>query len=93
MTIHIGGAVAQTVAPGADSPVASKPLTAGETYKTPNVIPEIIRRPDGSDNVSRSAAAVDPVSVLRPPTVSLEFLRAIRLDWDRLGDQRDAGMK
>jgi hypothetical protein len=98
MAIHVGGSVAQTtapstVAPSTESPVASKPAVVDETSKTPSKIPEIIRRPDGRDNVSPSPTPADPASALKPPMISLRFLRAIRLNWDVRGNRTNVARK
>jgi hypothetical protein len=77
--------IAQTPASPADNPVTNKPTAVDATTKTPTKIPEIIRQPDGSDNITKPRAIVNPGSVLKPPTVNLQFLRAIRLDWDQIG--------
>jgi hypothetical protein len=85
IAIHAGSGLAQTVPAGNDSPVANKPVAVDGTMKTPGAIPEIIKQPDGTDNLPRPRAISDPGSMLTPPTVNLQFLRAIRLDWDHVG--------
>lgn len=90
VAIHAGSGIAQTLASAADSPVTNKPVAIDRTTKAPGSIPEIIKQPDGHADATQSLATVDPGSVLKPPTVNLQFLRAIRLDWDRLGGDRNA---
>lgn len=88
--IHAGSGMAQTPASRADDPVTDKPAVVDGTSKTPATIPEIIK--DGDENLPRPKAIADPGAALTPPTVNLQFLRAIRLDWDHLGqDTRVAG--
>jgi hypothetical protein len=83
--IHAGTGIAQTLGSRADTPVADQPKVVDGTSKTPSNIPEIIRQPDGQDDLSRTRAVTEPNAALTSPTVNLQFLRAIRLDWDQLG--------
>jgi hypothetical protein len=76
--LHAGGGMAQTPSSRADTPVADKPAAVDGTQPTPPAIPEIIR--DRDDSVPQPKAIKDPGSALTPPTVNLQFLRAIRLD-------------
>lgn len=93
IAIHTSGGNAQTLASTADSPITNQPPAVDGTSKTPGKIPEVIRQPDGSENVPRSQAINDPGSVLKPPTINLQFLRATRLDWDQLGSSGTAAVR
>ncbi len=79
--IQAGTAMAQVLAT-ADTATVDRPM-AIDGPLTP--IPEIIRQPADEANVPQARAVADPDSALTPPTVNLQFLRAIRLDWDRVG--------
>ena len=84
LALQVGSAAAQTLASINDSPVAEKPLAIDKTSKAPGDIPEIIRQPDQDQSPPAPRAIADPSAVLQPPIVDLRFLRAIRLDWDRI---------
>jgi hypothetical protein len=88
--IHAGAGMAQTLATQTDSPVTDKPVVVDGPAKMAPTIPEIIKQPNGDDNVPRPKLIGDPGAVLTPPTVNLQFLRAIRLDWDHVGDAQFA---
>jgi hypothetical protein len=83
IAFHASSGFAQTIASGADNPVAGNPAARDGTAKMSNTIPEIVRP---QENLAQSKAVSSPDAVLTPPTVDLRFLRAIRLDWDHLGD-------
>jgi hypothetical protein len=86
--LQLGSGLAQVLPADRDSPAVGKPAAVDGSPKAPGSIPEIIRQPDGSDNLPPARAIADPSSVLTPPTVNLQFLRAIRLDWDHMGSSR-----
>lgn len=84
--IHTGAGMAQTRATETDSPVTDKPVVVDGPAKTAPTIPGIIKQSNEDDNQPRPKLIGDPGSALTPPTVNLQFLRAIRLDWDHMGD-------
>jgi hypothetical protein len=84
--IHATACMAQTRATQTDSPVTDKPVVVDGPAKTAPTIPEIIKQPNEDANQLKPKLIADPGSALTPPTVNLQFLRAIRLDWDHVGD-------
>ena len=86
IAIQTGSSLAQGLAVAPDSPVTDKPMAIDKTTKGPGDLPEIIRQPDQAQARPTPRAIADPAGVLQPPSVDMRFLRAIRLDWDRLGD-------
>ena len=85
----LGVVQAQTLASPADSPVSDKPVAVDKTSKAPGNIPEVVKPPLGDEATERPKAIADPGTVLTPPSVSLTFLRSMRLDWDQLGASED----
>ena len=86
IAIQCGSSLAQTLASASDAPIVDKPVAIDKTSKAPGAIPEIIRQPEQEQTVPAPKAIADPAGALRPPVVDSRFLRAIRLDWDRVGD-------
>jgi hypothetical protein len=86
LALQVGSSFAQTLASVNDSPVAEKPLAIDKTSKATGDIPEIIRQPDQDQSQPVPRSIADPRAVLQPPVVDLRFLRAIGLDWDRVGE-------
>ena len=83
--LHLSGGYAQTVATAADSPVAPRTAAIDGGPKVGTNVPEIVRQPEADRHAVQPRTIADPKSVLKPPTIDLQFLRAIRLDWDQLG--------
>jgi hypothetical protein len=80
IALHASNGIAQTLASGVDTPVAQRPAAMASN------IPEVVRSPEQAQPVAHSKAVSSPAAVLTPPTIDLQFLRAIRLDWDQVGD-------
>ena len=84
IAIQTSAAAAQTLPSPSDNPVAARPAIDGVAKSASNV-PEVVRQPDVPTQPRATSA---PAAVLTPPTIDLQFLRAIRLDWDELGISR-----